>query len=292
MVSVREPVRGNGVANGSRPIEQHGGEQRGGEQRGGEQRGGEQRGGEQRGGEQRVSATVPSGAALGGSSSAGIASIFDDASLQPRRTQFNAGDRIVSSEDMAENVYVIHRGQVRLYQPGPSGSTQANSTRLIDVLGRDQWFGVAALARAPRYDCDAVAVTPTVVSAISADKLLPALLKRPDAMAEVTRDLARSVLAARAETSRLMFDDCSQRLISALLRLSTSAAATQREDGIVLHMTHSQLAQSVGAARETVSLALTQLRRQSLVRTGRNQLFFNPEQLRGQMCKGPSSSAA
>ena len=238
MVSVREPVRINGVIS------------------------------------ERLSATPT-----------GISAVLDDISLQPRRLQFNAGDRIISAQDPASNVYVIHRGQVRLYQPG-----QAGSIRLIDVLGRDQWFGIAALAKAVHHDCDAIAVTPTIISEISADKLLPVLLRRPEAMSEVTRDLARSVLTARAETSRLMFDDCSQRLITALLRLSTSAAATQREDGIVLHMTHSQLAQSVGAARETVSLALTQLRRQNLVQTGRNQLFFNPDQLRSRQCPSVKNS--
>jgi hypothetical protein len=49
---------------------------------------------------------------------------------------------------------------------------------------------------------------------------------------------------------------------------------------VVLNITHSQLAQAVGAARETISLALTQLRHQNLVRTGRNQLFFNPDTLK------------
>ena len=40
------------------------------------------------------------------------------------------------------------------------------------------------------------------------------------------------------------------------------------------------IARGSGAARETVSLALTQLRQQNLLRTGRNQLLFNPEALR------------
>ena len=49
----------------------------------------------------------------------------------------------------------------------------------------------------------------------------------------------------------------------------------------VLHFpfAHEQLAQAVGAARETISLALTHLREQNLLRTGRNQLFFNPDAL-------------
>jgi CRP-like cAMP-binding protein len=37
---------------------------------------------------------------------------------------------------------------------------------------------------------------------------------------------------------------------------------------VILWMTHEQLAQAVGAARETVSLALTQLRQANVLRTG------------------------
>jgi CRP-like cAMP-binding protein len=49
---------------------------------------------------------------------------------------------------------------------------------------------------------------------------------------------------------------------------------------VVVHITHQQLAQKVGVARETVSLALAQLRRRNVLRTGRNQLFFRPQNLR------------
>jgi CRP-like cAMP-binding protein len=39
------------------------------------------------------------------------------------------------------------------------------------------------------------------------------------------------------------------------------------------------LAQAVGAARETISVCLTELRRQNIVSTGRNQLKFDPRRL-------------
>ena len=86
-------------------------------------------------------------------------------------------------------------------------------------------------------------------------------------------------MQAREDAACLVFDDCNQRLIKTLLQFSRTAAATPHPEGVVLRITHQQLAQAVGAARETVSLALTQLRQQNLLRTGRNQLFFNPEVL-------------
>ena len=60
-----------------------------------------------------------------------------------------------------------------------------------------------------------------------------------------------------------------------LLRFSRSAAATQNGEDIILRMTHEQLAQAIGAARETVSLTLTELRQANLLHTGRNRLAFN-----------------
>ena len=80
--------------------------------------------------------------------------------------------------------------------------------------------------------------------------------------------------------ANLIFQDCNNRLIQTLIRFSHSAAATPAGDEVVLRITHHQLAQAVGVARETVSLALTQLRHRNLLRTGRNQLTFNPEALR------------
>ena len=94
------------------------------------------------------------------------------------------------------------------------------------------------------------------------------------------KQLAHKMISARSDAAGLVFDDCQARLLKTLVRFSRSAAATPNADGVVLRITHQQLAQAVGVARETVSLALTQLRQQNLLRTGRNQLMFNPEHLR------------
>jgi CRP-like cAMP-binding protein len=112
------------------------------------------------------------------------------------------------------------------------------------------------------------------------EKLLTTLMNQPAQLVEFNRQVAIKLINTAQEASRLVFEDCNQRLISALLRFSRSAASVQRDDGVVLRITHEQLAQAVGVARETVSLALTQLRQQNLLRTGRNQLTFNPETLR------------
>jgi CRP/FNR family transcriptional regulator len=208
--------------------------------------------------------------------------LFAFSSQDAKQKELAAGTVVYEPSTAAESVYFIHSGQVRIYQIGPDGE----SARLIEILGADDWFGAAALAHTRTYGTRAVAVTGAVVSEVPAERWHAALAATPEVAAEVIGQLARKLHAAHEDAGRLVFDDCNERLVKTLLRFSHSAAATRHDHSgeVVLRITHQQLAQAVGAARETISLALTHLRQRELLRTGRNQLFFNPDVLR-QVCK-------
>jgi CRP-like cAMP-binding protein len=200
--------------------------------------------------------------------------ILIDPALQIRCQNIPGGTVLYEPETTPQFVYFIHRGQVRVYENGPD-----HSARLVEILGPGEWCGIAALAQVPRCGTRAVAVNASLISEVPAERLLDVLAKDPRASADLIQQLANKVRTAREDASRLVFDDCHNRLVKTLLRFSRSAAASPAEDGVVLRITHQQLAQAVGVARETVSLALTQLRLQKIVRTGRNQLIFDPEVL-------------
>jgi CRP/FNR family transcriptional regulator, cyclic AMP receptor protein len=205
---------------------------------------------------------------------AAVLSVFSDPQTGGRLINAANGEVIFHPDTPAEKIYHIVRGQVRLY------TVAGDSTRLIDIYGPGAWFGAAALARLGTYKMRAVAVTGVVLTEVPVERLIASLSDKPAQFAELTRQLAAKLIRMTEDSSRLVFEDCNQRLINALIRFSDSAASTRHDDGVILRITHDQLAQAVGVARETVSLALTQLRQQNLLRTGRNQLVFDPEALR------------
>jgi CRP-like cAMP-binding protein len=202
--------------------------------------------------------------------------ILANPALGARRMSVAPGTVLYDPDTVAQNLYFIHRGQIRTYVVGTD-----DYGRLIDILGPDAWFGEAALARHGAYNEQAVAVVPTIVTEVPAERFLAHIVHNPRAATELYKQLAQKLTAAREDATGLVFDDCHSRLVKALVRFSRSAAAAPHGDGVVLRITHEQLAQAIGVARETVSLALTQLRQRNLLRTGRNQLMFNPEVLRG-----------
>lgn len=182
-----------------------------------------------------------------------------------------AGTVLFEPNTPAQHVWYVEQGQVRLYQKGPTES------RLLQIVGPGEWFGASALANSPVYGKRASSVGTSLLRRIAANRFLQHLCERPGPAAiGLVRQLAARILEAREDAARLAFDDCHSRLIKALVRFSGSAAATMRGDEVVLRITHHELAQAVGAARETISLALTELRQQNLLQTGRNQLTYNP----------------
>jgi CRP/FNR family transcriptional regulator len=208
-----------------------------------------------------------------------LSALIDDPVFGAQRLRIARGGMLHGETDPATDLFFIESGQIRTTHPGPDGAS-----RLVDVLGVHDWCGVAVLAGEATYGVRATAFKESVIWKIPVQRLLAGFEARPDVLAAINRDVARSLIQARDQIHGLIFDDCNKRIIRALIRLSDSAASTPREDGVVLHMTHSELADAVGAARETVSLSLTQLKNQNLLQTGRSQMFFKPEDLR-RLCK-------
>jgi CRP/FNR family cyclic AMP-dependent transcriptional regulator len=191
-----------------------------------------------------------------------------------RAVEFNAGQVIHGPNDSAEAFYFIESGEVRLYDV-----IDGNSERLLDILGPNGWLGVAALGNYPVYKTRAVAETRSILWSLPTANLRKVLIEHGEIGLQIMQSLARRLTEAWTDGSRMVFDDCRQRLIQTLVRFSKTPAARPTAEGTVLRITHKQLAQAVGAARETVSVCLTELRNKNFVRTGRNQLIFDPEQL-------------
>jgi CRP/FNR family transcriptional regulator len=210
-----------------------------------------------------------------------------DTSFGAQRVELQDGQAIYEAGAPADCLFVVHSGQVRTYEAGPD-----ESARLLEILGPGDWFGEEALASAHAYTSRAVVVATAVIWAVPVDRLMESLCHAPKLATELIRQLAWRLQAARQDASRFVFDDCNARLVKTLLRFSATAAATPLDDGeITLRITHRQLAQAVGAARETVSLALTNLRQQNLLRTGRNRLMFNPASLQALVRDGDRRTA-
>jgi CRP/FNR family transcriptional regulator, cyclic AMP receptor protein len=193
-----------------------------------------------------------------------------------RVMNFSDGQMVFEPGDPAMDFFLIETGEIRLFQSGVKGQKTLHT-----ILGSGELFGLSALSRPAQYGELATSVGESEVRAVPTNHLFAALVSRGDLAVELIEFLARQLNRVWTEGSELFSEDCRARLIRKLIEFASSPAAQPAAGGVELRMTHTELAQAIGAARETVSICLMELRRENLVETRRNRVIYDPGRLRG-----------
>jgi len=145
-----------------------------------------------------------------------------------RDVTLGRGDRLFDEGDEGDRLYVVLEGKIKLTRTAPDGREN-----LLSVLGPGEMFGELSLFDPRPRTASAVAVTDASLAALGHDYLRHWLTGRPDVAMHLLRALA-------------------QRL------RRTNDVGEEQDGGLEVHhdLTQEELAQLVGASRETVNKAL------------------------------------
>ena len=166
--------------------------------------------------------------------------------------KLNRGEVLFHEGDTEDRLYVVITGKIKL---GRSGS--AGRENLLAVLGPGQMFGELSVFDPGPRSTTATAVTACELRTLEHDELTGWLPGRPEVARGLLGQLAARLRRANDVVADLVFSDVPGRVAKALLDLAKRFGDT-REDGIHVHhdLTQEELAQLVGASRETVNKAL------------------------------------
>ena len=165
------------------------------------------------------------------------------------------GDALFHEGDPGDQLYVVVEGKIKLGRS--SGDGRENLTA---VMGPGEMFGELSLFDPGPRTSTATALTGTKLLALGHAELQPWLSARPEVARALLKAMARRLRRTNETLADLVFSDVPGRVAKALLDLSTrfGQPAGDEQEGIkVSHdLTQEELAQLVGASRETVNKAL------------------------------------
>jgi CRP-like cAMP-binding protein len=187
------------------------------------------------------------------------------------------GEVLFHEGDAGDAVYVVVEGKVKLGRTAPDGREN-----LLAILGPGQMFGELSLFDPGPRSATVTAVTDTVFLVLSHEGLQRWLLARPEVARGLLAQLAGRLRRANDIVADLVFSDVPGRVAKALLDLSRRFGAPA-EGGIrVAHdLTQEELAQLVGASRETVNKALSDFSHRGWIRLEqRSVILLDPERLK------------
>lgn len=162
------------------------------------------------------------------------------------------GERLFSEGDAGDKLYIILTGKIKLTKAAPDGREN-----LLSVHGPGEMFGELSLFDPIPRTSSATAVTNARLAALAHDDLRTWLYARPQVAMHMLQALAQRLRRINEVKADLVFTDVPGRVAKALLDLSDRFGVPTPDGVQVNHdLTQEELAQLVGASRETVNKAL------------------------------------
>ncbi|HVQ18027.1 MAG TPA: Crp/Fnr family transcriptional regulator [Actinomycetes bacterium] len=169
------------------------------------------------------------------------------------QTTVPRGDVIFAEGEVGDRLFVVLEGKVKLGQTSGDGREQ-----VMAVLGPGEMFGELSLFDPGTRTSTATAVTDAILLGLGQRDLRPWLTGRPEVAEALLQALAQRLRRTNEAMAELVFSDVPGRVAKALLELSDKFGEPQPDGSLLVahDLTQEELAQLVGASRETVNKSL------------------------------------
>lgn len=162
------------------------------------------------------------------------------------------GKHLFHEGEPGDRLYFVLAGKIKLHHASGDGRES-----LLMVLGPGDMFGELSLFDPGPRTSSATAVTDSQVVSLSHTDLSPWLRLHPEVALSLLQALAHRLRRTNETMSDLVFADVPGRVAKALIELGDKFGTETSGGLLVAHdLTQEELAQLVGASRETVNKAL------------------------------------
>jgi len=200
-----------------------------------------------------------------------------------RRLNLKSRDQLFRAGDSANDVYIVANGCIRLFQVSSTGKET-----ILWFSFPGEIFGMAELWRGNDRQICAGANEATQVYSICRSDFTHFLGKHPEAAMKAIGILSARVRALGHVLVGLTSDKVETRIARLLMRFAAVSSGTrccshsnEGEMCVNVRLTHQDIANLIGASRQTVTSTLTYLRKRGAIRKVNQHIhIIQPNQLR------------
>jgi CRP/FNR family transcriptional regulator, cyclic AMP receptor protein len=197
-----------------------------------------------------------------------------------RRRRYRAGEPVFREGDPGTALYIIDSGEVKILLGGSEGKEV-----VLSLLPPGEFFGELALLDGEPRSADAVTTVATELLILPRDEFLRFLRDVPPVAINMLAALSRRLRRTDRLVHDAAFSDVQTRMARVLLELGATRGTPEgKAVAIEPHLTQGDLANMVGATRESVNKCLRALAADGLVRHERGRLvLLDVDRLRRQL---------
>ncbi|MFC1521407.1 Crp/Fnr family transcriptional regulator [Elusimicrobiota bacterium] len=188
------------------------------------------------------------------------------------------GEVIFEAKTMGNHLFIMLSGRVKIFR----GIPPSRRKKTFGYLKRGEFFGEIALLDPRGRSLSACAIEDAELLTISRKEFLRLVAKRPDFGVKIMKTLCERLRNANEEIEYLTFKSLYGRVCRKLLHIFMRDSGKNKEGDLVSsEMTHSELADYAGTARELVTKVLSSLKKQKIINYEDHKIKLNnPNKLR------------
>ncbi len=165
---------------------------------------------------------------------------------------YSRGESVFTEGEQGDTLFIVITGKIKIGRRAADGREN-----MLSVMGPSDMFGELSLFDPGPRTATASVLTDARLASLAHTSLRPWISDRPEIAEQLLRVLARRLRRTNDALADLIFTDVPGRVAKALLDLSERFGSEDGEGLRVHHdLTQEELAQLVGASRETVNKAL------------------------------------
>jgi CRP/FNR family transcriptional regulator, cyclic AMP receptor protein len=189
------------------------------------------------------------------------ANVVDDLARRVgvRRVQGGAG--VLSQDEPGNALFILMAGRVKVVMSGENGREVT-----LAVLRPTDIFGEMSLFDGAARSAHVVAIDPSTILVLSREDLLKNMAQHPQTAMNLLAEMSRRLRRADETIAELALCDVQDRLVRKLISLAREDGQ-ELPEGVMIRRrpTQQDLANMVGACRETISRTFNMLARRGLI---------------------------
>lgn len=183
-------------------------------------------------------------------------------SSMTKESFYAKGNIIINEGDKIDNIYIIHKGKIKVYKINLDGKEQ-----ILYILKDGDTFGENSIFKEQKATFYAEAIDDVKLCLLSREDFIRIISRNPEIALKIMNYLLERLQNIESLVKDITTEDVKTRLLSMILRLADKEGI-KSSDGIKLkfYLSREDIANLLGTTRETISRKLHELEDDGMIK--------------------------